>query len=312
MKVMSLVLLTVLATGTAYGGEPDAMYLQIDLMVGNRAVLADAGMMGGCYIRPGKDCKGLFYWSDDGSGVLVGSLINDLVPKPNFELLYSMTLTKEAGRDVLVGTAYAMQLSDEGEILGGRRTRIRQYLAPGEEIVLAQPVGRLGSGESIFLQISGERQKPEPADKSAEHPVTLISTQLQDGEECSQTRNWYSRPRDTYAFRTGFSLNEKNGAYEFLKYEVHVRLNYDDGSGWPTGDDAAGEPVKGRLSFDRKYIIDTLHYRHASFSPDVVYESGFKKDIEIVPGKMLKLIFPPDTPSVRGFDIEDTLIIVPR
>jgi hypothetical protein len=30
------------------------------------------------------------------------------------------------------------------------------------------------------------------------------------------------------------------------------------------------------------------------------------------PGKELRLVFPPDEPSVEGFDIEDTLIIVPR
>ncbi len=48
------------------------------------------------------------------------------------------------------------------------------------------------------------------------------------------------------------------------------------------------------------------------FSADVVYASKYTKDIEIVLGKMLKLVFPPDTPSVRGFDIEDTLIIVPQ
>ena len=312
MKAITTLLLSIVISGQALADTPDLIYLQIEPMIGDTPPLSDAGIVGGCYIGPGKECKGLFYMNDDGSGVFVGTIINNLVPNPNFELLYSITLTREGGRDMLVGSAYAMQLSPEGEILGGRRTEIRQYFTYGEEIVLAQPVGRLGNGETIFLQMSAHIQEPRPVDKSAEHPITLISTQLVDGEQYSQVRNWYSSLRSTHAFRTGFRSEEKNGAYEVLKYEVKVEVDYDRGFERLPDADAGGQPDRGRLSFSRRYVIDTLNYPHASFSPDVTYVSEYKKDVDIIPGKMLKLIFPPDTPSVRGFNIEDTLIIVPR
>ncbi len=312
MKTITVLLCLFVSFGSAFAVTPDLIYLQIEPRIGNTPPLSESGTVGGCYIGPGKVCDGLFYIDDDGSGVLVGSIINDLVSNPNFELLYSITLTQEGGRDMLIGSAYAMQLSPEGEILGGRRTEIRQYFAYGEEIVLAQPVGRLPSGESIFLQMSANTQKPEPIDESAQHPITLISTQLIDGEQYSQVRNWYNHLTNAYAFRTGFRSEERNGAFQVLKYEVEIRVDYGEGFDRWTVSDVATQPVKGRLAFSRIYAIDTLNYPHASFTPDVTYMSEYTKDVDIVPGKMLKLIFPPDTPSVRGFDIEDTLIIVPR
>jgi hypothetical protein len=304
MKAITLLLLYVVTFGLAVADTPDLIYLRIEPIIGDTPPLADAGIMAGCYIGPGKKCNGLFYMNDDGSGILVGSIINDLVPNPDFELLYSITLTKENGRDMLIGSAYAMQLSPEGEILGGRRTQIRQYLTDGENIVLAQPVGRLANGDTIFLQMVADRKRPKGDDKLAEHPITLISTQLVDGVQYSQVRNWYNRLRSARAFRTGFRSKEKNGHYEFLKYEIEIDLS--------SIADLAQVPLSGQLSFERTYTIDTLHHEGDEFSADVVYASKYTKDIEIVLGKMLKLVFPPDTPSVRGFDIEDTLIIVPQ
>jgi hypothetical protein len=312
MKVMISLLLSLVIFSQAQADRPDLIYFQIEPMVGDKPALSESGIVGGCYIGPGKTCDGLFYINDDGSGVLVGSIINDLVSEPEFELVYSITLTKEGGRDMLVGSAYAMELSPEGEILGGRRTEIRQYFTYGEEIVLAQPVGRLPGGENIFLQMSANTQKPKPVDKSGEHPITLISTQLVDNEQYSRATNSYHRPKSTYAFRAGFSSEEKNGACEMLRYDVEVRMDYREGYDSATASGRSGQPVRGRLSFNRTYAIDTLNYPHASFTPDVTYVSKYTKDVDIVPGKMLKLVFPPDTPSVRGFDIEDTLIIVPQ
>ncbi len=314
MKAITLLLLSIVTFGLAVADTPDRLYLRIEPIIGDSSPLAGAGIMCGCYIGLGKKCNGLFFMNDDGSGILVGTIINDLVPNPEFELLYSMTLTKEAGRDMLIGSAYAMQLSPEGEILGGRRTEIRQYLTYGEEIVLAQPVGQLGNGETIFLQMTADEQKPRRVDKSAEHPITLISTQLEDGKEYSQARNWYNSVKSAYAFRAHFNSTENNGAYELLKYKVEIDVDCesDIDLDFSSHGDVAKEPLRGQLSFVRTYTIDTLHYPHASFSPDVVYTSKYTKEVKIVLGKMLKLVFPPDTPSVRGFDIEDTLIIVPQ
>ena len=313
MKTITVFLLWLLAFDLVVGSEPDRLYLRIEPRIGDRSPLADAGIMGGCYIEPGKACNGLFYMDDDGSGILVGSIINDLVPNPEFELLYSITLTKEDGRDMLVGSAYAMQLSPEGEILGGRRTEIRQYVTLGEEIVLAQPVGRVANGETIFLQMSADRPTPRRADKSAEHPITLISTQLEDGKEYSQATHWYNRLGSPRRFRSGFRSRTDNSVSDLLRYDVEVDVDYDSHiTNLASLAVLTKEPIKGELSFKRTYAIDTLHHGSDEFLPDVVYTSKYTKDIAIVPGKMLKLVFPPDTPSVRGFDIEDTLIIVPQ
>ena len=304
MKTITLILLSIAIFSVALADTSDLIYLRIEPIIGDMPPLADAGIMGGCYIGPGKECNGLFYMNDDGSGIFVGTIINDLVPDPEFELLYSITLTVEGGRDMLVGSAYAIQLSPEGEILGGRRTEIRQYLTYGEEIVLAQPVGRLSNGKTIFLQMLADRKRPREDDKLAEHPITLISTQLVNGEQFSQASNWYNSLRSVHAFRAGFKSKEKNGSCELLRYDIEIDLL--------STADLGREPLRGQLSFSRTYSIDTLYYSPSSFTADVVYSSKYSRDIDLVPGKMLKLIFPPDTPSVRGFNIEDTLIIVPQ
>jgi hypothetical protein len=303
MKTITFILLSFAIFGAALADTSDLIYLRIEPIIGDTPPLADAGIISGCYIGPGKECNGLFYMNDDGSGIFVGTIINDLVPNPEFELLYSIKLTVEGGRDMLVGSAYAIQLSPEGEILSGRRTEIRQYLAYGEENVIAQPVGRLSNGKTIFLQMLAERKRPKEDDKLAEHPVTLISTQLMNGEQSSQARNWYNSLGSVHSFRAGFKSKEENGSYELLRYDVEIDLS--------STAERGREPLRGQLSFSRTYSIDTLYHPHSSFAADVVYSSKYSRDIDLVPGKMLKLIFPPDTPSVRGFNIEDTLIIVP-
>jgi hypothetical protein len=59
------------------------------------------------------------------------------------------------------------------------------------------------------------------------------------------------------------------------------------------------------------YTIDTLHYSRTPVTPHVQYESTYTREIELIPGRILKVVIPVDTPSVRGFAIEDTLIINP-
>jgi hypothetical protein len=312
MKAVTLLLLSIVTFGMAVGGEPDVTYLQVDVMLGDYSTPAEAGMMSGSYIGLSKKYDGLFYMNDDGSGVYVGSIINDLVPDAGFELIYSITLNKENDQEVLVGTAYAMKLSSDGEILRGRKTPIRQALTYGKDIVL--PVGELDNGETIYLKMLADREEPNRSDQHTDAPITLISTQLLKGKQWGQARNWCDQLVRGQTFRTGFSSKEKNGHYEFLKYEIEIEVDceIDIGIDFSSDADLVKEPLRGQLSFIRRYTIDTLHYARASFSPDVVYTSQYTKDIEIAPGKMLKLIFPPDTPSVRGFDIEDTLIIVPQ
>jgi archaellum component FlaF (FlaF/FlaG flagellin family) len=289
---------------------PESIYLRIDPVIGDSSPLSEAGIIGGCYIGYDKECSGLFYIDEDGSGIIMGTIIYDA--HPTFELLYSITLTNENGRDLLVGSAYAMEFSPEGEILSGRRTEIRQPINLGEEVVLAQPVGQLPNGKPVFLQMSTDIWSLKQGDKSVKHPITLISTQLADGELYSQVTNWYGSVQNEYAFRTKFRSKEKNGKYELLHYQVEIKVNYEEGSDILSRTGAVSQPVKARLIFNRRYTIDTLNYPHASFTPDVTYVSEYRKDVDLIPGKMLKIIFPPDTPSVRGFDIEDTLIIVPQ
>jgi hypothetical protein len=71
------------------------------------------------------------------------------------------------------------------------------------------------------------------------------------------------------------------------------------------------EPFNTTLTFYRTYYIDIDHISMQEFSWEFMYSSLFSKQIELIPGEKLILVFPPDTPSVHGFDIEDTLILRP-
>jgi hypothetical protein len=122
-------LLLVIGPVLTQAEQPESFYLTIEPMVGDRSPLADAGVKGGCYIGQGKECNGLFYMNEDGSGVFVGTIINDLAPDPRFELLYSIKLTWKEGCDMFVGPASRMQLAPEGPMLSGRSSRMERGMA---------------------------------------------------------------------------------------------------------------------------------------------------------------------------------------
>ncbi|MGD8922828.1 MAG: hypothetical protein PVH24_06230, partial [Candidatus Zixiibacteriota bacterium] len=103
-------------------------------------------------------------------------------------------------------------------------------------------------------------------------------------------------------FTTNFS-NRHDSVYQRAQYEATIRFSK------PV--QLSELPVHCAVTFERTYRIDTLYVPYSSFEADVVYRSRYQRDIAIERDKSVQFVFPPDTPSVRGFDILDTLIIAP-
>ena len=70
-------------------------------------------------------------------------------------------------------------------------------------------------------------------------------------------------------------------------------------------------PMHSRMKLDRMYWIDTLHVPRDSIQPNWGTGFSYTKDVEIVPGKVLKFVFPPEPKQILPFQIEDTVEIHP-
>lgn len=309
MKKVAFLLL--LLAMTAIAGGPERIYVRVIPKLGNGSDMLDAGMTGGCYVRYGEECKGLFFFGDNGSGMRMGTLRDEELQGKRFEMLYSLTRTQKDNRDVLVGTVYAMQIDDKEDIISGKRTEFEQPIDPKDENVLAHPVGKLDTGENVLLQIETSAAAPMADDSAGRFPVVLVSTQLENGKQCSQVKNRDANFGNRFAFRGSFTRPGRNDSQEELQYQIAVQIKSAlDLATW-AATASPGQTVDGQLDFQRQYAVNVTNKGGSPVLERMAYQSQYTKAITLVAGQKLTLVFPPDTPSVHGFNIEDTLIIAP-
>jgi hypothetical protein len=309
-RFMIAILIAVVGSWTS-ASAANSIYMQVTPIISGGEVVGGSTAASGCYLSPGQECRGVFSLDDNGLRSRVGSITTDVRPAPGLEIVYGITWQTESDRAQFVGTVYTMQIDSEGTILRGHKTEIRHNLPDNDEIVMAQPVGTTSDGKTIALQISANRKGEQHLSKTYGHLITLISTQLGAGEDEKSLVNWYNQPDGTYRFRSNFK-SEHGDTCNVLMYDVEVKIDYGADLAHLSSLDASTLPVSGRLHFNRKYMVHTQSCKGQSFSANASYVSGYEKEVTFRPGETLKLVFPPDSPSVRGFAIEDTLVIFPR
>lgn len=311
MKRLVAVLLIAVAASWTSVTAANSIYVQVTPIVNGSQVIGGSSAASGCYLSPGQECRGVFSFEDDGFGAHVGSITTDVKPEPLFEIVYGITWQVESDRERFVGTVYNIRLDSTGAIIGGKKTEIRYDLPDNDKIVMAQPVGTTPDGKTIALQISADRKGEQHFTKTYGHLMTLISTQLGAGENGKSLVNWYNQPDGTYRFRSNFK-SEHGDTCDLLQYDVEVKIDYDAGLANMSSLESSTLPISGLLHFNRSYKVHTQSCEGHAFSANASYTSGYEKQVTFRPGETLKLVFPPDSPSVRGFAIEDTLVILPR
>ncbi len=275
------------------------LHMMIRLLKGSPLEYEHAGAASGCVIRPGHSCNGIFWIGETESGVSGGSMTS-MISEPSAEFLYELSV-KQLERDYLLSASiFNLHVDSEGKISGGRQFYSESPISLDSQLTV--DIGEDLDGIRYLLGITLS-DRPIPMSEENEWDgsnVTLLSRQLVDGKSWSVAKNSTNAIHQTTSFTATFSSNPSAEGYMEMKYRF--LLSFED---LPERIDG---PVRTTLNIVRQYAVSS---RGASSSQQGAYSSTYSKQIELRPGKLTELVIPPDTPSVAGFDILDTLRILP-
>ena len=282
--------------------QANSYYIEMQAMNRTDGSLVDAGAWYSKMISFKDVSSVVFYWSDDGGhGTFGNSIWPFAAPVAATEFYYHFTLGGSPSQLRLVGTILTVRTINLDVIESGNRKTLDQPINVNETIDL--DIGLLPNGREIVLQITISDTKPLRETICAPGQFRLISLSYFEGEIRSTHGAGRGLANIIRPISTSFSLPVDDAASQYLKYEAEISF-------LPALTDI-DRAITTTLNFIRRYAIDTLHYSRSVANPQIRYESTYTKEITLVPGRILKIIIPSDTPSVRGFTIEDTLIINP-
>lgn len=296
-----ILLLSLLIASDSFAQEDDSYYFGIEYLVSSGDSLKSAGATSGCYRPVGKACRWVYYRAGHEHGVYGEGLYRE-TDSLYFEMSHSLILTIDKGQLRLRGKIYALNLSSDGTIESGKRTIVNETVSIGKPILI--PVGVIDSAEKISLRVTIIHEKPEEIPLMPDSPIRLITTFLDGGKKWSSTMHAFARLETLTTVKTGFGTRLVAGKRDQIKYEVRISL--------PGIPERIENVYDGLLQFERLYFIDTGFVAGSEFQSDITMTTKYRKSVRLVPGEMFMLVIPPDSPMVRNFGIEDTLVIVPK
>jgi len=296
-----ILLLSLLIAGDLFAEESDSYYFNIEYVTGIIGQDEKVGATSGCYRPLRKPCRNVYYRAILQSGVYGEGLTRE-IDSLTFEMSYGLMLTIDKGQLRLKGKIYALNLSSDGTIESGKRTIVNETVFLGKPILIA--AGVIDSTEEISLRVTITREKPQEIVLTPDSPIRLITTFFSAGEVYSKSMHAFGKLDTLTIVKTGFGTRLVAGRRDQVKYEVRISL--------PDIPERIENAYEGLMQFDRFYFIDTAYSVGSEFQSDITMTTNYRKSVRLVPGEMFKLIIPPDSPMVRNFGIEDTLIIVPK
>jgi hypothetical protein len=219
-----------------------------------------------------------------------------------FELLFNLrSITNDQGV-WMSGSTYALNYFNGRQTGLGEKTSVEKKLPLGQKVLVCSYA--LEDGREVTLHVSASVECPPSSTDCGKNAVTLVSTVLNDGKVFSKSSSARRLLAESMEFRPGLEATGAGVGSPKLDYSVLVQI--------PGASRALKEATPCQVVFQRAYRITSLQMEKTDKQVAVNYTSKNTMDVVLEPGKELRLVFPPDTPPVEGFDIEDTLIIVPR
>ena len=268
---------------------------------------------GTCGIDERGHCDALFYLSEFSSGVMTGTIVRQSSLQ-GVEILCSVRARLDDSLLSVVGSIYQVHVNANGEIGSGRKVSIDHTGKLSDTIIVHTGFLDDSLEVGIMVRVLAEKQTLglcsgcTPSDVIRIHTHELLDT---------YARRRGERSAKKASFDLSFRHDRDSLSSEQLMYRIEVELSENIG--------ALSGPTLCSFTFTRIYSIDTLRitpkydpeikkYRNKGdkFLEDIRYKSEYTKEITLVPGQVFKLVIPPDTPSVRGFQIVDTLVLMPR
>jgi len=233
---------------------------------------------------------------ENGTGIVAGSYApyDDVC----FEMPICLELKRHENRIILSGTIKAYNV-ENNKISRGDRKVIYQDIEYNRQVSFK--LNPSGTSNLIGINLKLVDKKPEPV--VAEGPIALRTKFINVHDVFGYNTSSKSRIESRTNFQTSAEIAKDDGGLEKAHILTEILL--------PDYPQNLKQPLQTELQFIRKYKIDTSFVSNQEFTADITYESKYKRQVELIPGKTLLLVFPADTPSVRGFDREDTLIIKP-
>lgn len=304
-----ILILSILTAGVITAADLDDYHLQVSLMQGDSISYEPVGASLTYDIGECQTVSGLFWNTKSSHGSRGGSSsrIND---EDVTELQFDLSVRPWEDGTRIYGSIYMVQITAEGDITGGKRALVDQAIEP-EVGVIVQLGDHREMGNVLQLTLlSG--QQGLMSDEILKSPFHLITTYLVDGESSCRVGNGRSVLKPEMNVHTGFGTPPGLSPAQYLTYDID--LKFDDLGTEPS------YPATVTLRLTRTYWIDTLVtapsvYQGQSgthdYEYDIVFRSEHVRQLELMPGKLIELVIPADSPSVRGFDIVDTVRILP-
>lgn len=217
-----------------------------------------------------------------------------------FELVFNLLLKTNESGTWLAGATRALNYADAKQSGRVERTSIEKELTPGEEELVCTYT--LSDGRQVNLHVSTATELPAECADCGESAVVLKSTYLREGRLVATELSGRKFLTEAMEFQANFDEDRVEVGAPQVRYNVMVQI--------PGALKSLKEATPCQVVFERAYQIRTKKAGKSDVS--VSYTSKNVKDVVLEPGKELRLVFPPDEPSVEGFGIEDTLIILPR
>ncbi|MBN1211137.1 MAG: hypothetical protein JXA92_01040 [candidate division Zixibacteria bacterium] len=303
MKVIILFIAMMIFTVFGTVAADKALYLQIRMLDENHENIFSDDVTGGCFVKPGESCEGIYLSKSDGNTYTAFGDINHNQHDVTFELIYSLTLFEEEDAFRVNASVYTINYEPgTSKIISGGKEAFNREIDLDRKYIFGK--SRLPGGEEVFLELRaiGDRA-PVSVFNGPACNLELKTTFLHEGRVYGSHISTQMFQNEPNVIPARFMLpREDDSDPEHLRYTVKIGFSEELKN--------ITRPMECEITFHRMYMIDTLGNPEDN-EFDIGYFSSFVKEIELRPGKELKLIFPPDTPSIRGFDIEDTLIIKP-
>jgi len=294
-RVVSILACVALLVGSAPAADDSLQtYLEVSILEGHDFTYETSGASGSCCISYERACNGSYYVKGKESGINVGAIGFGGPKGADYELDYSLALTRGSDKDILVGALYSLQLSGGESVTGGRKIRVNSPVEYGQPDTIKV-------SESIGVEIRVVRHAPGQFERKSSGPLTLVSVQEYDGRVRSVASNSAPLSKER-SFQSGFNL-PSGDTLKTLEYRTTISFSE------PL--EGAVYPLQCVVTFKRMYLIDAQLLPGKRYEAKQAYVSNYSKSLTLQPGKISELIFPPDSPSVEGFEITDTLIISP-
>lgn len=219
-----------------------------------------------------------------------------------FELVFNFQILGSGDYYLLAGATRALNYRGGSGPGRAERSSIEKQIPIGVKVPISS--FSLPDGRQVTISVKLAETLPTDCPDCKQSAVSLRSVFSRNGNVFSSARVGKKFLAEAMEFHSSFEADAAGaGSPQFL-YQVLVQI--------PNALDALTQPTETQVTLQRIYQFSSSHRSDPKNQTEGRFSSRITRAITLEPGKELRLVIPPDTPSLGGFEILDTLIILPK